>query len=157
MTMLKRIATKTAAIAAAAAIGFTAMGDTALARGQNSGQTGVTIELAHKGHGGYGGYKTRCVAVAFRRNGARLKGTRGVAERKVQRRACRVAMRECRQRLDNKRYRTGRPFPFARCEVARVKRVAAHGHHHNYKGHNHHPYGYKGLGKKTYGGIYLKF
>ena len=135
MTILKRIANgfrsrivKGAAIAAAAAVGFSAMGETAMARGQQSGQPhgAAAIELAHGGHG-YA-RNTRCITHAIRRNGRILRGTRGVGVRKARRRACRVALRACRYKLNRKRHRTGRAYPRARCEVTRVRRASGHRH-----------------------------
>lgn len=67
---------------------------------------------------------TRCVAVAFNVFGDRIRGTRARADRVVERRACRAALRRCRRRLDEVRFVTGRPRPFARCEVVRVRDLA---------------------------------
>lgn len=144
MTFLKTTGLKAAAIATVAAIGFTALPQTAAADSVGIGERGVTLQLAHGGHGGYN-YKTECVAKAFRRNGKKLRGTRGHAVRKIQRRACRVALRECRERLNYKRRVSARGFPHARCKVTRVDRIAVNHHRH----HNH--------GYKKWGGIVLKF
>ena len=62
----------------------------------------------------------RCVALAYNALGKRINGTRAVAERVIERRACRAALRRCERRLDGVRFDRGRRLPFARCEVRRV-------------------------------------
>ena len=67
---------------------------------------------------------TRCVAVAFRANGDRVRGTRSIAERGNEFRACNRAIRRCENNLNFVRHQVGRPLPFARCDVVRVAHVA---------------------------------
>lgn len=65
----------------------------------------------------------RCVAVAERINGARVPGTRTAVERRREMRACTIALNVCEDKLHERRYLTGRPMPFARCNVVRVRHV----------------------------------
>ena len=67
----------------------------------------------------------RCMAKAFNRNGYELSRTRAVRIRADERRACASAMQRCERRLDAKRWKTGRRYPQARCEVVRSREIAA--------------------------------
>ena len=65
----------------------------------------------------------RCVAVAERINGTRVPGTRTVVERRREFRACNIALNVCEGKLQEARCFTGRPMPFARCNVVRVRQA----------------------------------
>jgi hypothetical protein len=65
----------------------------------------------------------RCVAVAERINGARVPSTRTAVERRREARACNIAINICEEKLHERRFITGRPMPFARCNVVRVRHV----------------------------------
>lgn len=67
------------------------------------------------GRGGAG-----CVAHATTFRGAVIPGTKARAERHNPRGACAIALNKCQTKLDRKRHRSGRPMPFARCEVVRT-------------------------------------
>ena len=61
-----------------------------------------------------------CVAGAYRANGAFVSGTRSETSRYSRRRACSAALAACRRKLNDVRYYTRRPMPFAGCEVIDV-------------------------------------
>ncbi|MEL6317681.1 MAG: BA14K family protein [Pseudomonadota bacterium] len=65
----------------------------------------------------------RCVTAAFNRFDDRIAGTRAVAERRFERRACLVALDRCERRLNRLRFETGRRRAFARCEIVRTRFV----------------------------------
>lgn len=69
--------------------------------------------------------RIRCIAGAQTVIGGILPGTRAEATRKRSRRACGIALNRCEARLDDKRAKTGLPFPLARCKVLDRDRIAA--------------------------------
>jgi hypothetical protein len=71
----------------------------------------------------------RCVAVAERINGSRVQGTRTAIDRRREVRACNIALRVCEDKLQDARYYSGRPMPFAQCQVVRVRHVGFSGPH----------------------------
>lgn len=70
---------------------------------------------------------TRCVAGAVTAFGTVLPDTRAREVRVRPRAACRVAVNRCHNRLERLRDRTGRAFPFARCQVLRREVASNHG------------------------------
>ena len=110
---------KGVSIVAAGLLSLAAFGAAAQAKSAPTAQAPGVIQLADKRVD----YKMRCDANAFRRNGKRIRGIHGEALRKNKRRACGVAMQECKNELRKLRKRTGR-YPAARCQVTSTKRVA---------------------------------
>lgn len=132
MTTFKRIAnhvtSRALALATVGAIGFTAMGDVAQAANASGVKAPAVTQVADRGDNiqlARRGYHIRCETAAIRRNGRRLRGTYSAAVRKSQRRACRIALRECRHRLNRERRHDRRAYPFARCRVIDTDRVIA--------------------------------
>lgn len=64
---------------------------------------------------------TRCVAKAFTIRGYEIPRTRAASAAAGKRTACRAAIDACEFKLDRRRHVTGRPMPYAQCEVIRTR------------------------------------
>lgn len=138
-SIAKKFTAKGLAVAAAGVIGFAAMGGMAQAKPAFASTNTAPVIAAPaaetpapiKVHGAHGRRAThiRCETRAFRRNGRRIGGTYTHVTRANRRNACRVSLRICERKLDDRRHR-GNRMPFARCQVVDTDRVVVRGHRH---------------------------